>query len=55
VIDASSDGITVACGAGVVVVSELQRAGGKRLTAARFLQGCAVLVGERFGPPPQDG
>jgi methionyl-tRNA formyltransferase len=55
VIDASPDGITVACGAGTVVLSELQRAGGKRLSAARFLQGCGVLLGERFGPPPQEG
>jgi methionyl-tRNA formyltransferase len=53
VIDASPDGITVACGTGAVVLGELQRAGGKRLSAARFLQGCAVRVGERFGPPPQ--
>jgi methionyl-tRNA formyltransferase len=45
----------VACGTGAVVVSDLQRAGGKRLTAARFLQGSAALVGERFGPPPQEG
>jgi methionyl-tRNA formyltransferase len=55
VIDASSDGITVACGTGAVVVSQLQRAGGKRLTASRFLQGSAALVGERFEPPPQEG
>jgi methionyl-tRNA formyltransferase len=55
VIDASSDGITVACGTGAVVVSELQRAGGKRLTASRFLQGSAALVGERFEPLPQEG
>lgn len=55
VIDASPDGITVACGTGAVVVSELQRAGGKRLSAARFLQGRGVLLGKRFGPPPQDG
>ncbi len=54
VIDASPDGITVACGTGAVVLGELQRAGGKRLTAARFLQGCAVRVGERFGPPPKE-
>jgi methionyl-tRNA formyltransferase len=53
VIDASPDGITVACGTGAVVLGELQRAGGKRLTAARFLQGCGVLLGERFGPPPK--
>lgn len=55
VIAASSDGVTVACGSGAVVVCELQRAGGKRLDAARFLQGCGVLVGERFGPPPKEG
>jgi methionyl-tRNA formyltransferase len=55
VMDSSPDGITVACGTGAVVLGELQRAGGKRLSAARFLQGCALRVGERFGPPPPEG
>ena len=50
VISAAADGITVACGSGAVCVSELQRAGGKRLNAAQFLQGQLLQVGERFDP-----
>ena len=42
------DGIDVACGSGAVRVTELQRAGGKRLPADAFLRGCAVARGERF-------
>ena len=37
VLSAGSDGIAVACGTGALVISELQRAGGKRLSAADFL------------------
>ena len=48
VIDVSDDGIAVACGAGAVWLTELQRPGGKRLTAAQFLQGQSLTVGERF-------
>jgi methionyl-tRNA formyltransferase len=42
------EGIDVACGSGVVRITELQRAGGKRLPADAFLRGCAVVPGERF-------
>jgi methionyl-tRNA formyltransferase len=31
-----------------VRITELQRAGGKRLSADAFLRGCAIAVGERF-------
>ncbi|MDO9316038.1 MAG: methionyl-tRNA formyltransferase [Burkholderiaceae bacterium] len=48
VIDVSADAITVACGSGAVRITELQRPGGKRLTAAQFLQGQSMRVGERF-------
>ena len=44
-------GITVACGDGALRLTELQRAGGKRLPAAQFLQGQAIKVGMVFGPP----
>ncbi|MEK9802146.1 MAG: methionyl-tRNA formyltransferase, partial [Curvibacter sp.] len=36
---AQADGIRVQCGQGVLCVTELQRAGGKRLSAADFLRG----------------
>ncbi len=48
VIAVSVDGIGVACGSGAVLLTELQRPGGKRLTAAQFLQGQALQVGEQF-------
>ncbi|MDL2337982.1 MAG: methionyl-tRNA formyltransferase [Pseudomonadota bacterium] len=48
VIATSAEGITVACGSGAVLLTELQRPGGKRLTAAQFLQGEPVHVGDRF-------
>ena len=43
------DRIVVACGAGTLALTELQRAGGKRLAARAFLQGISIQVGERFG------
>jgi methionyl-tRNA formyltransferase len=46
---AGADGIGVGCGAGAVQITELQRAGGKRLPAQAFLAGCPVAVGARFG------
>ena len=48
VIHVSGDAITVACGSGAVRLTELQRPGGKRLSAAQFLQGQSMRVGERF-------
>ena len=39
-------GITVACGEGALVFTELQKPGGKRLPAAAFLQGFALSVGD---------
>jgi methionyl-tRNA formyltransferase len=48
VLRAGRGGIEVACAAGAVRITELQRAGGKRLSADAFLRGCAIAVGERF-------
>jgi len=48
VLGAGREGIVVACGSGAVRVTELQRAGGKRLPADAFLRGCPVVAGERF-------
>ena len=47
------DGVTVACGAGALRFTELQRAGGKRLPAAQFLRGFPLAAGQRFGAPEQ--
>jgi methionyl-tRNA formyltransferase (EC 2.1.2.9) len=43
-----SDGVVVACGDGALRLTELQKAGGKRLPAADFLRGFALKPGQRF-------
>ncbi|MDX9944059.1 MAG: methionyl-tRNA formyltransferase [Azonexus sp.] len=43
--------IVVACGDGALAVSELQKAGGKRLPVKQFLAGHPVSVGDRFFAP----
>jgi methionyl-tRNA formyltransferase len=45
----SADGISVACGRGMLKIVELQRAGSRRLSAAEFLRGMSSLAGARFG------
>ncbi len=50
VLAVADDGITVACGDGALRVTELQRAGGKRLAAASFLQSRAIRPGMVFEP-----
>jgi len=42
-------GIYVATGGGVIALTQLQRAGGKRLAVADFLRGFDVQVGQVFG------
>jgi len=44
-------GIVVACGDGALRLTELQKAGGKRLPVKQFLAGTAVLPGSRFALP----
>ena len=51
VLRVDGEGITVACGEGALCLRELQRAGGKRLTAREFLQGQPDWVGQRVGEP----
>ena len=47
---ANKDGITVGCGSQAALnVLELQRAGGRRLSAAAFLSGTALAEGDRLG------
>ena len=48
---ASADGVRVACGDGVLVLSELQRPGGKRLPAADFLRGFGLEADQSFDLP----
>ena len=49
ILDCGPDGIDVACGKGVLRITELQKAGGRRLSAAEFLRGLSPVLGERFG------
>ena len=48
VLSADEYGVRVACGDGVLCVTELQRAGGKRLNAADFLRGFVLTAGQCF-------
>ncbi len=49
VLAAGADGICVQCGEGVLRLTELQRAGGKRLPAADFLRGFELPIGAVLG------
>jgi len=49
VIASGPEGLDVRCGDGVLRVTELQRAGGRRLRAVEFLRGFKLTVGDRFG------
>ena len=48
VLSADASGIVIACGAGALRITELQPAGSKRMTAAAFLAGRELGVGEAF-------
>jgi methionyl-tRNA formyltransferase len=49
VVRADAAGIFVACGEGALMITELQRAGGKRMSAAAFLAGRRLATDARFG------
>ncbi len=51
VLAVSDAGVEVACGEGSLRLTELQRAGGKRLPAAAFLAGHPIAPGARFDTP----
>lgn len=48
VLQADAQGVLVATGAGALRVTQLQRAGGKRLQAGDFLRGFTIAPGARF-------
>ncbi len=50
VLEVSDSGIDVACGEGALRLTELQRAGGKRLPVAAFIAGHPIPAGHRFDP-----
>ena len=45
VLNADDSGVRIACGEGVLCITELQKAGGKRLPVAEFLRGFDIAVG----------
>ena len=47
----SAEGIAVAAANSVVVLTELQRPGGKRLPVAEFVRGCSLQPGQQFDLP----
>lgn len=51
IIAVDRDRIVVACGEGALAVTELQKAGGKRLPVQQFLAGNSLKVGDRFDLP----
>jgi methionyl-tRNA formyltransferase len=51
VVSVAPDGIAVACGEGVLLLTELQKAGGRRLSAAQFLSGHPLRPGAAFALP----
>ncbi|MDT7524152.1 methionyl-tRNA formyltransferase [Rhodoferax sp. TBRC 17198] len=52
IVAVTPDGIAVAAMNSVVLLTELQRPGGKRLPVADFLRGMPLQVGQRFDVPP---
>ena len=49
IVSVDDSGVTVACGTGQIVLTELQRAGGKRLAVADFLRGFDLKPGMVLG------
>jgi methionyl-tRNA formyltransferase len=49
ILSADKNGIVVACGKNAMRILELQREGGRRLSAQEFLAGNPLNVGEKFG------
>lgn len=49
VLAVTPEAVIVACGAGSVALSEMQRPGGRRQSAAEFARGFRIVPGMRFG------
>lgn len=48
VVSADDSGVCIACGEGVLCITELQKAGGKRMPVAEFLRGFDITVGSVY-------
>ena len=55
IVAVGADGIDVACGEGCLRLIELQRPGGRRLTAREFLAGHPMAAQQRFDPAAAHG
>jgi methionyl-tRNA formyltransferase len=55
VLAADGAGVVIAAGEGALCITELQRAGGRRLPVREFLAGCPLAPGLRAAPPPAPG
>ncbi len=55
VVAAGPDALRIACGRGVLMVTELQRSGSRRLAASEFLAGTAVGAGDTLTRPQETG
>jgi methionyl-tRNA formyltransferase len=53
VLTADAQGVLVACGSGALRLTQLQRAGGKRLAAGDFLRGFELTAGAQLHTPDQ--
>ena len=49
---ADASAVRVTCGSGELLITELQRANGKRVAAREFVSGSLIKVGDRFVSPP---
>jgi methionyl-tRNA formyltransferase len=49
VLQADKNGIVIGCGSGAIRITILQREGGRRLTAAEFLAGHPLKIGQKIG------
>lgn len=50
IVEVSRDGVLVACGEGALLLTQLQKPGGKRLPAGEFLAGAPLAPGQHFVP-----
>jgi methionyl-tRNA formyltransferase len=53
ILEATRNGVVVACGSGRLRITELQPAGSRRMDAAAFAAGRHGVRGARFGVPRQ--
>jgi methionyl-tRNA formyltransferase len=52
IVDASATGLHISCGKGMLIVTELQRPGSKRLPVQEFLSGNPIPAGAVLSAPP---